>query len=39
MNCTMCGVKSCKNHEENEAKNCPNNRKEELNELKNTLSR
>ena len=34
MNCAMCGVKACKNNEENEAKNCPNNEKDKLEELK-----
>lgn len=34
MNCAMCGVKACKNNKENEAKNCPNNEKEKLEELK-----
>ena len=35
MNCALCGVKACKNYEENEAKNCPNNKKDELEALKN----
>lgn len=34
MNCAMCGIKACKNNEENEAKNCPNNEKDKLEELK-----
>ncbi len=34
MNCASCGIKACKNNEENLANNCPNNKKEELNELK-----
>lgn len=34
MNCALCGVKACKNNEQNLAKDCPNNKKEELEELK-----
>lgn len=34
MNCASCGIKACKNNEENLANNCPNNKKEELKELK-----
>lgn len=33
MNCAICGIKACKNNEENLAKNCQNNRKEELKEI------
>ena len=34
MNCASCGIKACKNNEENLANSCPNNKKEEINELK-----
>ena len=34
MNCAVCGIKACKNNEENPANNCPNNKKEEINFLK-----
>lgn len=33
MNCAICGIKACKNNEENLAKDCQNNRKEELKEI------
>ena len=34
MNCAFCGIKACKDNEQNLAKDCPNNKKEELEELK-----
>ena len=34
MNCAVCGVKACKNNEQNLAKDCPNNKTEKLEELK-----
>lgn len=33
MNCAICGIKACKNNGENLAKDCQNNRKEELKEI------
>ena len=34
MDCAFCGIKACKNNEENMAQNCPNNKKEELSKIK-----
>lgn len=34
MNCAVCGIHACKNKEENNAPNCPSNKKEELKKIK-----
>ena len=34
MNCALCGIRACRNNEQNPAPNCPNNKKEEIDKLK-----